>query len=93
MHEQFCCTNVASKYFGFLAFTTVTYVLNGWCAILAYDGTVNPIFRYNSVVLCKLNKKIFTKKNTQHVRMQMQTMQTMPTDVCISYFVRQSTSK
>ena len=62
MHEQFCCTNVASKYFGFLAFTTVTYVLNGWCAILAYDGTVNSIFRYNSVVLCKLNKKIFTKK-------------------------------
>jgi hypothetical protein len=62
MHEQFCCTNVASKHFGYLAFTTVTCVLNGWCAILAYDGTVNSIFRYNSVVLCKLNKKIFTKK-------------------------------
>ncbi len=51
------------KHFGSLAFTTVTYVLNGWCAILAYDGTVNSIsFRYNSVVVCKLKKKIFTKK-------------------------------
>ena len=70
MHEQFCCTNVASKYFGFLAFTTVTYVLNGWCAILAYDATVNSIFRYNSVVsvvLCKLNKKIFTKKKKHNL--------------------------
>ena len=26
------------------------------------QSTVNSIFRYNSVVLCKLNKKIFTKK-------------------------------
>ncbi len=32
-------------------------MLNGWCAILGYSQLV---FRYNSAILCKLNKKIFT---------------------------------